>query len=67
MTTVRPSIHPSSRNRCTKAVIRWLSVASVAEPKYPMVGSFVACCARAASGHVAAPPMNMMHARRFIR
>jgi ribosome modulation factor len=26
-----------------------------------------ACCARAASGHAAAPPMNAMNARRFIR
>jgi len=38
---------------------RWLSAAGVAPPKYPMVGSFAGCCARAASGHAAAaPPRN---------
>jgi hypothetical protein len=31
-----------------------------------MVGSFFACCARAASGHAAAvPPTNEMKSRRF--
>jgi uncharacterized protein YchJ len=31
-----------------------------------MVGSFPACCARAASGHAAAaPPMSVMNSRRF--
>jgi hypothetical protein len=29
--------------------------------------SYGACCARAASGHAAAPPMSVMNARRFIR
>src|SRR5262249_18277094 len=67
MTTVRPSIQPSSRNRCTKAAIRWLSVGSVAAPKYPMVGSFAGCCARAASGHAtAAPPTSVMNLRRLV-
>jgi hypothetical protein len=34
--------------------------------KYPMVGSFPACCARAASGHAAAaPPRSVMNSRRF--
>jgi uncharacterized protein YchJ len=31
-----------------------------------MVGTFPACCARAASGHAtAAPPMSVMNSRRF--
>src|SRR5262249_38679355 len=35
--------------------------------KYPMVGSFPTCCARAASGHVAAaPPSSVMNWRRLI-
>src|SRR5262249_45193343 len=65
MATVRPSIQPSSRNRCTKAAIRWLSVASVPKPKYPMVDNFAACWARAASGHAAtAPPRAASNSRR---
>src|SRR6516164_1188408 len=31
-----------------------------------MVGSFVACCARAASGHAATPPRSDMKSRRLI-
>ena len=52
--TVRPSIQPSSRSRCTKAAIHWLAAEGVLAPRNPMVGSFAGCCARAASGH--APP-----------
>jgi hypothetical protein len=33
--------------------------------KKPMVGSFAGCCARTASGHVAAaPPSSVMNSRR---
>jgi hypothetical protein len=31
--------------------------------KYPIT-AIAACCARAASGHVAAPPMSVMNSRR---
>jgi hypothetical protein len=31
-----------------------------------MVGSFVGCCARAASGQAAAPPSSVMNSRRFM-
>jgi hypothetical protein len=32
-----------------------------------MLGTFAPCCARAASGHVAAaPPSSVMNSRRFI-
>src|SRR5215475_15867401 len=59
--TLRPSIQPSSRSRRAKAAAHWPWVAGVAEPKYPMVGSFAICCARAASGHAAAaPPRSVM-------
>jgi hypothetical protein len=49
-----------------KAVIRWLSTAGVVGSKYPMVGIFVACCARATSGHAAAPPSIVMNSRRLM-
>ena len=63
--TVRPSIQPSSRSRCTKAATQSLAAERVVGPKNPMVGSFPACCARAASGHAAAaPPSSVMNSRR---
>jgi hypothetical protein len=62
--TVRPSVHPSSRSRCTKAAVRSLWATGVLSPKNPMVGSF-ACCALAAIGHAAAPPISVMNSRRF--
>src|SRR5262249_36803262 len=34
--------------------------------RYPITG-IAGCCARAPSGHAAAPPMSVMNARRFIR
>jgi hypothetical protein len=37
-------------------------------PRNPIVGSFLGCCARAASGHpTAAPPSSVMNSRRPIR
>ena len=62
---VRPSFHPSSCNRCTKAATHSLPPESVVWPRNPMVGGFPACCARAASGHAAAPPSSAMNSRRF--
>ena len=59
--TLRPSIQPSLRRRCTKAVMRWLSAAAVLAPRKPMVAVLPGCCARAASGHAAAPPKSMMN------
>src|SRR5262249_52775826 len=65
--TLRPSFQPSSCNCCTKEATRWPSAAGVAPPKYPVVGSFGGCCARAASGQpAAAPPSSVMNARRLI-
>jgi hypothetical protein len=42
MATVRPSIHPSSRSRPTKAAKRWVSNERPWELKYPIVGSLPA-------------------------
>jgi hypothetical protein len=64
--TVRPSIQPSSCSRCTKAATHWLLAEGVAAPKNPMIGSFAGCCARAASGHAAAPASSDMNAPRFM-
>jgi hypothetical protein len=55
-----------SRSRCTKAAIHSLPADRVLWPKNPMVGSFPACCARATSGHAAAPPSTVMNARRLM-
>src|SRR6516162_5250552 len=64
---VRPSIHPSSRSRCTKAATHSLAAERVLWPKKPMVGSFAGCCARAASGQAAADPaIALMKSRRRI-
>ena len=65
--TVRPSIRPSSRSRPAKAAVHWLQPDGVLVLKNPMVGSFAACCARAVSGHAAAPPSSVMNWRRFIQ
>jgi hypothetical protein len=65
--TVRPSLQPSSRSRCTKATVHRLQAEGVAVPSSPMVGRSPACCARAASGHAAAaPPRTVMNSRRFM-
>ena len=66
--TVRPSIQPSSRSRCTKAAVHWFWAEGVVVPKNPIVGSLPACCARAASGQEAAtPPSSVMNSRRLIQ
>src|SRR5260370_27180704 len=62
--TVRPSIQPSSRSRSLKAVTHWPAAEAVGPLRNPIVGSFPACCARALSGDAAAPPRNVMNARR---
>src|SRR5262249_34681718 len=63
---LRPSVQPNSRRRCTKAAVHALQLACVLTPKKPMVGSLAGCCALAASGHAAAPPMSVMNSRRFM-
>jgi len=63
---VRPSIQPSSPRRRTRAATQLLRAAAEPALKKPMVGSFAGCCARAASGHAAAPPRSVMNVRRFM-
>jgi hypothetical protein len=63
--TLRPSTQPSSRSRCTKALTHALQSEGVDPPKNPIVGSFAACCARAASGQAAAPPSILINPRRL--
>jgi hypothetical protein len=62
---LRRSVQPISRSRVTNAAVQWLCAAAVPEPSSPMVGTFPVCCARAAAGHTAAPPSNVMNSRRF--
>jgi hypothetical protein len=65
--TVRPWIQPSLPSRCSKLASRWPSTDAVLWPRYPMVGSFAGCCARAASGHApVAPPSSVMKSRRLM-
>src|SRR5215472_5516171 len=68
MTTVRPSTQPSSRNRYTKPAVQSFQTESEPDPapKKPIVGSLLTCCARAASGHAAAPPSSVMNSRRHL-
>jgi hypothetical protein len=63
--TLRPSIEPSSRIRCTKVLVHGAQAAAVVVPRNPIVGSLPGCCARATSGHAAtAPPSSDMNSRR---
>src|SRR5262249_24338988 len=55
------SLRPS-RN----AAARWARASEVPSWRKPTTG-IAACCARAARGHDAAPPSNVMNSRRFIR
>ena len=66
ITTVRPSIQPSSPNRRTKELVQRVQLKEVLAPRKPMVGSDFSCCARATSGNAAAaPPSSDMNLRRF--
>ena len=57
----------SSFSRCTNAATHSFQATGVAAPKNPIVGSFADCCARVASGHVAAEPATtLMKSRRRI-
>jgi hypothetical protein len=66
MATVRPSVQPSSRMRCTKAAVHWLQLEGVLGPSKPMVGSLTGC-ARAARGHASAELLrSAMNSRRLM-
>lgn len=65
--TVRPSIQPSSRNRCPKAAVQASQADGVTVPRNPMVGIFPDSRACAASGQAAAAlPTAMMKSRRLM-
>jgi len=64
MTMVRPSIQPSACSRCTKAATHSFAAEAVIAPRNPITG-IVGCCARASSGHAAAPPSTVMNSRRL--
>jgi hypothetical protein len=67
MATVRFSIQPSSRSRCTKASIEVIANDALFAPRNPIVGNFAACCARDASGHPATPlQRSAMNFRRLM-
>jgi hypothetical protein len=68
ISTVRPSIQPSSCRRRTNTGVHWLSLEAEAALRYPMIGGFADCCARVLSGHTAAvPPRSVMKSRRLTR
>src|SRR5262249_10103604 len=64
--TVRPSIQPSSRSRAAKAAVHGPQDVGSA-PMSPPMGTLPAGCARAASGHTAAPPSSVMNSRLLTR
>src|SRR5262249_19241360 len=52
-------------SRCTKAAVHRAWTCGEFAPKKPIVGSFLGCCPRAASGHAAAaPPSAASNSRR---
>src|SRR2546426_7970622 len=61
---LRPSTYPRSCIPRTNDS-RYGSLFEVPARRYPTRGVFSGCCARAATGHAAAPPMNEMKSRRF--
>src|SRR5262249_12281450 len=63
---LRPSLQLSSRRRCTKAFTHPPHAAGVVVPRKPTVGNLAGCCARAATGHAAAPPSTPRNLRRLI-
>jgi hypothetical protein len=65
---VRPSTQLISGSRCTKAESRCPSPDAEAQlaPRNPMVGSLPGCCARAVSGHAAAPLSSDRNSRRLM-
>src|SRR5262249_2639399 len=68
MRTLRPMVQPNSCIPCRNAPIRvGVSGSSAAKViSTPMRRIRSGCCARAASGHVAAPPSSVMNARRLL-
>src|SRR5262245_28393121 len=68
MSTLRPTAKPASCSPCRNAATRLCPSGSSAARcmSTPIRRIFCACCARAASGHAAAPPSSAMNARRLM-
>jgi hypothetical protein len=67
---IHPVPLPRSTTPAEPTIPRLLTVSSMLPPRFPrrrLVGTFADCCARAASGHAAAPPSTVMNLRRFIQ
>jgi hypothetical protein len=59
MAKLRPSMKPVSLNPLRNAANRFAAGSGEPRYRYPITG--VCCCARAASGHAAAPPRSVMN------
>ena len=66
--TLRPTAHPASCKPCRNAARRACPSGSSAARfmTTPMRRARSGCCARAVSGHAAAPPRSVMNARRLM-
>jgi len=64
--TLRPSLQPSSASACRNAATRVCMIGSPSRVgmRAPIRRIGPSCCARAASGHAAAPPISVMNLRR---
>jgi hypothetical protein len=65
--TLRPMIHPDSASACWNAPMRACQTGSFAAAgtSTPMRRTRSPCCARATTGHAAAPLRSVMKSRRF--
>jgi hypothetical protein len=62
---IGPVGHRARQCKTGKKSVR-ISPADVIDPKNSMVASFAGCCARAATGHAAAPARPAMNSRRVL-
>src|SRR5262245_47547258 len=65
--TFWPALHPVAFNPTRYARSRTAYASGESLRMNPTVGIFAGCCARAASGHTAAPPSIVMNSRRLAR
>jgi len=65
---LRPSTQPNSASPCKNATshVRYSGTSSDQPSRTPIRRIVSICCARAASGHAAAPPIKVMNLRRCI-
>src|SRR5262249_36365805 len=65
MATFWPSTKPNARSPCRNDSIRGDAGGASPGQRRPILGVLSACCARAVSGHAAAPPSSVMNSRRL--